>query len=256
MTGPVRVEVDEGLATVTLDRPEVLNAVDAAMREGLTETFGRLNADADVRCVVLTGAGDRAFTAGQDLNELATFDADAGEAWVRGLGRLYQSIRNLDKPSVVAVNGIASGAGLQMALHADVRVAHPGVRFTQPEINAGLPSVLGPWVMREVMGLVRTRELALSGRLLDAATAREAGMIDHMVEAEELMPRARAVAADLARQPPTAVRLTKQRMRTVTQASWDATIEEGARLARAAFAAGEPQRVARAFLEERAARRR
>src|SRR3546814_16562988 len=81
-------------------------------------------------------------------------------------GRLYQSIRDLDKPVVVAMNGLATGAGLQMALHSDVRLAHPGVRMAQPEINAGLPSVLGSWLMLISIGLSRTQELALPGKLL------------------------------------------------------------------------------------------
>jgi enoyl-CoA hydratase len=255
VTSTVRVAVEDGIGTVTLNRPEVLNAVDAEMREGIGAALRALDADDGVRAIVLTGAGERAFTAGQDLHELVGFDAETGAAWVRALGRLYQAIRELSKPSVVAMNGIASGAGLQMALHADVRVAHPGVRMTQPEINAGLPSVLGPWIMRETIGFGRTRELALTGRLADAEECRGAGMIDHLVPADELMAKALGVASGLGRQPPNAVRLTKARTRALTQASWDATIEAGAALAREAFADGEPQRVAAAFLAERARRR-
>src|SRR5690606_35400522 len=123
--------------------------------------FRELNATAAVRAIVLTGAGARAFTAGQDLGDLAAYDADQGERWVRELGALYQAIRDLDKPIVVALNGLATGAGLQMALHADLRVGHRGIRMAQPEVNAGLPSVLGSWILRECVGLARAQELAL-----------------------------------------------------------------------------------------------
>src|SRR3546814_19812771 len=99
------------------------------MRHELIAAMGELNADASVRAIVLTGSGNRAFTAGQDLGELAPLDADGGAAWVRDLGRLYQSIRDLDKQIAVAMNGLATGAGLQLGLHPAVPPAHPGVRI-------------------------------------------------------------------------------------------------------------------------------
>src|SRR3546814_725628 len=154
------------------------------------------------------------------------------------------------------MNGLATGAGLQMALHSDVRLAHPGVRMAQPEINAGLPSVLGSWIMLISIGLSRTQELALSGKLIDAETCLKFGLVDFLVPEDLLLTDAKRIAASLGEKPPNAVRLTKQRTREVTRADWDATVEAGARMAREAFATGEPQRTAKAFLERRRERRR
>ncbi|MFN4090663.1 MAG: enoyl-CoA hydratase/isomerase family protein [Alphaproteobacteria bacterium] len=256
MRETILIDRDGPIATVVLNRPDVLNAVDAKMRHEIVAAMGELNADEAVRAIVLTGSGTRAFTAGQDLGELAPLDPAGGAAWVRDLGRLYQSIRDLDKPIVVAMNGLATGAGLQMALHSDVRVAHPGVRMAQPEINAGLPSVLGSWIMLISIGLSRTQELALSGKLIDAETCLRFGLVDFLVPEDLVLTDAKRIAASLAEKPPNAVRLTKRRQREVTQAGWDATVEAGARLAAEAFATGEPQATARAFLERRRERRR
>lgn len=256
MRETILVDRDGAVATVLLNRPDVLNAVDRTMRHEIIAALGELNADDTVRAIVLSGTGDRAFTAGQDLGELAPLDADGGAAWVRDLGRLYQAIRDLDKPIVVAMNGLATGAGLQMALHSDVRVAHPGVRMAQPEINAGLPSVLGSWIMLMSIGLSRTQELALSAKLVDAETCLKFGLIDFLVPQDLVLTDAKRIAANLGEKPPNAVRLTKQRAREVTQAAWDATVAAGARMAAEAFGTGEPQATARAFLERRRERRR
>lgn len=251
----ILIDRDGAVATVVLNRPDVLNAVNRKMRHEIIAAMEELNADASVRAIVLTGSGNRAFTAGQDLAELAPLDAEGGAAWVTDLGRLYQSIRNLDKPIVVAMNGLATGAGLQMALHSDVRVAHPGVRMAQPEINAGLPSVLGSWIMLISIGLSRTQELALSGKLVDAETCLRFGLVDFLVPENLLLTDAKRIAESLAEKPPHAVRLTKQRAREVTQAGWDETVAAGARMARDAFATGEPQATAKAFLDRRKERR-
>jgi len=254
MTG-FRKDLQEGQLWLTLDRPAKLNAIGPDTRRGLTEALEAARDDAGVRVVVLTGAGKRAFTAGQDLAEMTDLDADGGARWVRELAALYDAIRALDKPSLVAINGYASGAGLQMALHADYRIAAPHARFGQPEIDAGMPSVLGPWVMRAAMGLAATRDMALTGRFLGAETARRLGAVDHIAAAGRLAEEARERAANLAKAPPLAVKLTKQRMRRLTEDDWRATVAHGEGLARTAFAAGEPQATARAFLAARAAAR-
>lgn len=256
MRQTILVDRDDSLATLVLNRPEVLNAVNATMRGEIIAALRELNADASMRAVILTGSGRRAFTAGQDLGDLATYDAEQGAQWVHELGALYQAIRDLDKPIVVAINGLATGAGLQMALHADLRIGHPGVRMAQPEVNAGLPSVLGSWILRECVGLARAQEMALSARLVDAEHCLRFGLLDFLVPEDLVLTDAKRMASALAAKPPAAVRLTKQRTRELTQGSWDAAVAAGAELARQGFAAGEPQRVARAFLARRRAQRR
>lgn len=250
----ITIDREDALAVLTLARPHVLNAIDAETRAAVVAGLAELNAEPAVRAIVITGAGDRAFTAGQDLAELAGLDADGGAAWVHSLGGLYQAIRDLDKPSVVAVNGLASGAGLQMALHADLRVGHAGVRMGQPEINAGLPSVLGPWIMRQCIGLTRTQEMSLSARFVGAEQCLRFGLLDFIVPEDLVLKDAKRMAAVMGEKPPVSMRLTKKRVRELTRDGWDATVAACAELARQAFASGEPQRVAGEFLARRKSR--
>jgi len=250
-TDPVLVSSQGEIAVVTLNRPQVLNALDNAMRDRFIAVMGDLNADAQVRGVVLTGQGERAFSAGQDLETARGFTADNIAEHFRVLGGLYQSVRALDKPCVVALNGIAAGFGLQVALHADVRVAHPDVRMSQPEVAAGIPSVMGLWIIKEAVGLARAVEMSLTCRQVPAAECLEWGLVDHVVPREGVMAKALEIARDLASKPTLALRLSKQRMRELTQPEDDATVAAAMRIQPEAFRSGEPQRVAEAFLARR-----
>ena len=149
----VRFEVSERIGTITLDRPDRLNAWHAPMRRELVEVLAGINPDERVGAVILTGAGERAFSAGQDLAESEQFDAARAQIWIDEFEELYETLRGLDKPSVAALNGVAAGSGFQVALLCDVRVAHPEIEMGQTEVNSGIPSVTGPWIMAERMGL-------------------------------------------------------------------------------------------------------
>ena len=161
----------EGCLVLTLNRPARLNAWTEAMRARLVERLTAAASDRGVRSVVLTGAGDRAFCAGQDLDELGTFDTGRAEEWIDGFARLYRALGSLRVPVVAALNGVAAGSAFQFVLLTDIRIGHSGVRMGQPEINSGIASITGPWIMREMLGLSRTVELTLSGRLMKADEA-------------------------------------------------------------------------------------
>ncbi len=256
MTEPAVLERREGaVAIVTLNRPAALNALDMEMRDLLPRVLEGLNGDDAVRAVVLTGAGTRAFSAGQDLNDSATFDEKSVQEHFLHLGRLYQSVRALEKPLVVALNGLAAGFGLQTALHADIRIAHPGVRMGQPEVRAGIPSTVGPFIIERVVGHARAVELSLTGRLLDAETCLAWGMVNEIVPEERVLERALELAGELAALPPLAVRLTKRRLLERTQAEYDETVLAATRYQEMAYRDGEPQRTAEAFFAERARRK-
>jgi len=230
------------VATVTLNRPEASNAVNGALRTDLTEALRALNRSEAVRAIVLTGQG-RSFCAGQDLREAAAMQVHEVAGWQEHQRAMYQSLRELDKPCVAAINGAAAGAGWQLALCADIRVAHAGVKVGQPEVKAGLASIVGSYLMTLHLGLSKNIELSLGGDLIGAEQAHALGVIQHLVEEAQVLPRAQAVARALAAQPPTAFRLTKRHFRELTQAGFDAACAAGARYQAECYAAGEPQRV-------------
>lgn len=248
-------DVQGQIGIITLNRPQVMNAWHTAMREELVQAFDEMEANDAVRAVILTGAGDRAFGAGQDLNETKTFDPDRAESWMHEWERLYDRIRSLSKPIVGALNGVAAGSAFQVALLCDLRIGHPGVTMGQPEINSGIASVTGPWIMREILGLARTIDLTLTGRMMDADECYRIGVINQIVPQGEVMQAAMKLATELAQKPPVAMKLNRQRFREITQPGFDDAMAAGIRTQRAAYATGEPARMMEAFLAKRAARK-
>lgn len=248
-------EIRGRVGIVTLNRPEVLNAWNAVMRARLVEVFDEMEKDEAVRAIILTGAGDRAFGAGQDLNETKTFDPDRAELWIGEWERLYDRIRSLSKPVIAALNGVAAGSAFQVSLLCDFRIGHPGVTMGQPEINSGIASTTGPWIMREIIGLARTIDLTLSGRMMDAEECVRIGVMNRVVPQDQVMTASLALATELADKPPVAMRLNRARFREVTEAGFRDCLAAGIRNQREAYATGEPARMMEAFLAKRAARK-
>ncbi|UKJ77257.1 enoyl-CoA hydratase/isomerase family protein [Azospirillum brasilense] len=251
----ILTEVRGPVGIITLNRPEILNAWNAAMRDELVVAFDQFENQDGVRAIILTGAGDRAFGAGQDLNETKTFDADRAEEWVAEWERLYHRMRTLSKPLIIALNGVAAGSAFQVALLGDFRIGHAGVRMGQPEINSGIASTTGPWIMKEMIGLARTMDLTLSGRLMDAEESHRIGLINRIVPQDRVMAESLALAEELAAKPPVAMRLDKQRFREMTDAGFRDALAAGVRIQREAYASGEPARMMEEFLAKRAAKR-
>lgn len=240
---------------VTLNRPSVLNAVSPELRAAFIATMKTADADDSIGAVVITGAG-KAFSAGQDLNETANLEMDQVRGWCAALRDLYQSVRDLSKPAVAAWNGIAAGAGMQIGLSCDVRVTHPGARIGQPEVRAGLASVVGTYFMSLYIGHGANRELSLSGGLVSGERAHAIGLVDHLVPEGEVLAKAIAIAEDLLKVPPVAMRLTKERLRALTQPGFDEATAAAVRYSLEAYATGEPQRIMKGFLTERAKRKK
>lgn len=217
MSDGVRTERREGIALVTLDRPEVMNAWDAAMRRRLAEELRASDRDASVRAVVLTGAGERAFGAGQDLRETRPAGGAEIDAWIDDWAAFFGALRGLGKPVVAALNGVAAGSSFQAALMCDLRIGHPGVRMGQPELKNGIPSSLGPWILHACLGPAKAAELVMTGRLVPAEEAKALGLLDRIVPQADVVPEALALAAELGSRPATATRLTKERLRSLTE---------------------------------------
>ncbi len=237
---PILVEHHEGIACVSLNRPAQLNAVSQALRDRLILTLQTLNHDDQVRAIVITGVGDRAFCAGQDLSEAAALQAMDVAPWLRSQRDMYQAVRDLDKPCVAALNGVAAGAGFQIALCADWRIAQPSTRIGQPEVKAGLGSIVGTYLMSLHVGMNHNAQLSLSGELITAQRGHEIGLITELTH-DDVRVQALACAKQLAEKPTTAFRETKRFMRALTQTGFDAAAQAGHAAQQACFAAGEPQ---------------
>jgi enoyl-CoA hydratase/carnithine racemase len=248
---PVVVERRGTTAVVTLNRPAALNAVSAAMREALIATFTQLNSDSAVRAVTITGAGERAFCSGQDLSETARYTVDDVEHWLTRLHAMYRAVRDLDKPCIAAWNGVTAGAGYQIGLCCDLRVGFPEIKLGQPEIRAGLASIVGSYLMTLHLGLSQNVQMSLTGELTTGQRAYELGLINYLVPRDQVLEKSLSLAAELAKLGSTAVRLTKQRFREQTQAGFDGALEAAKKAQREAYMSGEPQEAMRKFLERK-----
>ena len=255
---PAYILIDRkgAVGIITLNRPETFNAWHRPMRDELVEAIAKFEADTSIGAIVLTGAGEQAFSAGQDLSETMKFDPDRAEEWIHEWEHLYDLIRSLSKPIIAALNGVAAGSAFQVALLCDFRIAHAGVRMGQPEIDSGIASTTGPWIMREMIGLARTIDLTLSGRMMDAQECLAIGLINKVVPQDRVMAESLALGAELAAKPPVAMRLNKKRFREVTEAGFRDCLEAGMRIQREAFASGEPARMMEAFFASRGAGKR
>jgi enoyl-CoA hydratase/carnithine racemase len=247
----VRTQRRGDVALVTLNRPESLNAVNRALRSALIAALKEANADAAVRAVVIDGAGDRAFCSGQDLAEAAAYTVDDIDQWLREQHAMYQAVRDVDKPCVAAWNGVAAGAGFQLGLCADLRVGYPQMKLGQPEIKAGLASVVGSYLMTLHLTLSQNQQLSITGELIDGQRAYELGLINYLVPRDQVLSKAIAVAQELTRLGTTAVRLTKRRFRELTQPGFEAALEAARRIQKEAYASGEPQAAMKRFFEAR-----
>lgn len=247
----ILAEVTGETGIITLNRPEVLNAWHKPMREELRAALMAYDEAEAIRAIIITGTGDRAFSAGQDLNETKTFDPDRAEAWIGEWRELYGTIRSLSKPLIAALNGLAAGSAFQVSLLCDIRIGHPGIKMGQPEINSGIASNLGPWIMREHLGLSRTVELTLSGRMMPAEECQAIGLIHRMVPAGEVMTEALKVAEELGAKAPVAMRLTKRWFAEMTQPGFDEAMDAGVRSQRESYETDEPAQMMEAFLAKR-----
>lgn len=247
----VRQERRGEVAVVTLNRPDSLNSVNRSMRAALIAAMTQLNADASVRALVITGAGERAFCSGQDLAESAQYTLDDVDAWLTAQHAMYQSVRDLDKPCIAAWNGVAAGAGYQIGLCCDMRVGYPELKLGQPEIKAGLASIVGSYMMTLHLPLSLNQQLSITGELISGQRAYEIGLVNHLVPREEVLSKAIAVAQELSKLGATALRLTKQRFRDLSQPGFDAALVAAKQLQKEAYRSGEPQAAMKRFFEAR-----
>jgi enoyl-CoA hydratase len=203
----VLVEQDGAVLVVTINRPKVLNALDARTLDELDEVFRDAAGRDDVRVVLLTGAGEKSFVAGADINELSVQTAVGGREHARRGQALLTRIERLGKPVIAAVNGFALGGGCELAMACTLRLAADSARFGQPEINLGLvPGYAGSQRLPRLVGRGRALELLLTGRQIPADEAFRIGLVNRVVPAAELATEARALAHAIAAKAPVAMR--------------------------------------------------
>jgi len=204
---PVAVADQGAVRVITVNRPDKLNALDAATLDALRQAFDAAADDAGVRCVVLTGAGPKAFVAGADISQMNTLSPVQGRDFSQRGQRLMRGIETMSKPVVAMINGFALGGGLELAMCCHLRIAADSAKLGQPEINLGLiPGFGGTQRLLRLAGRAATLELCLVGTPIDAARARELGIVNRVVAAAELEAETMKLAAQLADAAPLALR--------------------------------------------------
>ena len=246
------VERTDAVAVVTVNRPRVLNALNAVTVDALHATFDELSAAASVRAIVLTGSGDRAFIAGADISELAEMTPTVARDVARRGQSLCDRIERAGKPVIAAINGFALGGGCELAMACTVRVAAATAQIGQPEINLGLiPGYGGTQRLPRLVGRGRALEILLTGEPIDANEAWRIGLVNRVVPAGRVMDEARALAALMAAKAPMAARYILEAVGGGLEVSLSEGCELEAALFGLAAATDDMGEGTRAFLEKR-----
>ena len=212
MSANLGVAIEGPVATITLDRPEKLNALTMAMLEGLDAACTAIDRDEAVRAVIVASASPKAFCAGAEILEWGPQGAlGMWQRWIRDGHRAFDRLARLRQPTIAAIGGIAYGGGLELALACDLRVAAAGARFAFPEVTIGaIPGWAGSQRLPRLVGAGRAKQLILAGEPIDAATAAAWGLVNEVVPADRLADRALELARRIAENAPTAVQASKQ----------------------------------------------
>src|SRR3954466_9286565 len=239
-----------GVVLVTLDRPEVLNALDYRTLGGLADALEKLDTDEPVRCVVITGAGDRAFAAGADIKEMA--DATPVTLTQANNFARWERLKRVRVPIIAAVRGFALGGGCELAMACDTIVAADDAVFGQPEIRIGImPGAGGTQRLTRALGKAKAMEMILTGSQLSAVEAAERGLVSRVVAREQTLPEALALAAEIAAQPPLAVIAAKEAINRAFELSLEAGLEFERRNFFLLFATEDQKEGMAAFVEKR-----
>jgi enoyl-CoA hydratase len=220
----IALEMRAPIAVITISRLKVLNALNAATLEELSTAFETVAADPEVRVILLTGAGSKAFVAGADISELAGLDAESGRAFAQRGQALFRRIETLGKPVIACISGFALGGGCELAMACTLRLAAEEARFGQPEVKLGIIAGFGGTQrLPRLVGRGAALKMLLSGAVIDAVEALRIGLVDEVVSSDRLMTRADLLATEIAGNAPIAL----ERTLLAVDSGLDLTLEDG-----------------------------
>jgi len=206
MYNSLLTSLEEGILTVTINRPDKLNALNKEVMEELDQVAAEMESNAEVKAVIITGAGSKAFVAGADISEFMGLSGEEGAALAKKGQDIFFRFENAAKPVVAAVNGFALGGGCELAMACHFRIASTNARFGQPEVNLGLiPGYGGTQRLVQLIGKGRAMEALMSGNMIDAAKAEQYGLVNRVVAPEELIAQTKAVLQTIITKAPLAV---------------------------------------------------
>lgn len=249
------VDVTEAICIITLNRPESYNAFNEKMKLELLAALKHAATDPAVRCLVVTGAGEKAFCSGQDLKEHAGQKRSLKESLQQSYNPIIRQIRTIEKPVIAMINGVAAGAGCSLALACDMRIMAGTAKLIEVFIRIGLvPDTGSHWFLPRLAGMARAFEYAATGRDISAEEAERSGLVNRVVPPEELKPATMALARSLAAGPTRAIGMIKRTLNRSLTSDLDTLLEYEAAMQQAASETEDHREGVAAFLEKRPAR--
>ena len=247
----ILTQQEGSIATVSINRPEALNTLTHELILNLTKEVNRWSGEKEIRVIILTGNGDRAFVGGVDVRAMMDLNPDGAERFITDLHRFFLAIRQSEKIVIASVNGFALGGGLELVASCDLRIASDRARFGMPEVRVGIPSVIEAACLPRLIGLGRAAEMVYTGERIDAQEAWRIGLINQVVLHSQLKEATRRLAEKVLLNGPTATVLQKKLVAQWMELNLSDAVEAGIRAFREAYKGGEPEEGMKAFLEKR-----
>lgn len=247
----ITYEVEGQIGIITINRPKALNALNSAVLDELDKTLDAVDQEA-VRCLILTGAGEKSFVAGADIGEMSTLTKAEGEAFGKKGNDVFRKLETFPIPVIAAVNGFALGGGCEISMSCDIRICSENAVFGQPEVGLGItPGFGGTQRLARIVGTGKAKEMIYGARNIKAEEAYRIGLVNNVYPAEELMPAAKKLASTIARNAPIAVRNCKRAINEGIQVDMDQAIVIEEKLFGSCFETYDQKEGMNAFLEKR-----
>lgn len=247
----ITYEVEGQIGIITINRPKALNALNSAVLDELDKTLDAVDQEA-IRCLILTGAGEKSFVAGADIGEMSTLTKAEGEAFGKKGNDVFRKLETFPIPVIAAVNGFALGGGCEISMSCDIRICSENAVFGQPEVGLGItPGFGGTQRLARIVGTGKAKEMIYGARNIKAEEAYRIGLVNNVYPAEELMPAAKKLASTIARNAPIAVRNCKRAINEGMQVDMDQAIVIEEKLFGNCFETYDQKEGMNAFLEKR-----